>query len=79
MSIKSDLSWFAGICQDCRFNVVVTQPYSGEIIYDYLTAKKLGVNTMSDYWWYCSNKECKNHIVATHTGDMEHPDWVDLS
>ena len=30
----------------------------------------------TDYWWYCSNKMCKNH-QGIELGDMEGaPDWV---
>jgi len=40
---KSPSSWFSGICNDCGYNVVVTQ------------------SELEDYFWYCSNKYCKNH------------------
>lgn len=26
-----------------------------------------------DYWWYCSNKECKNHDPGEQTPDCESP------
>lgn len=57
-------SWFAGICKECGFNVVVTQPKNIDTVPD------------NDYWWYCSNKECKNHEKGEETGDMQIPDWV---
>lgn len=55
-------SWFDGQCCDCGFNVIITQP-------DVVNFP------ISDYWWYCSNKLCKNHI-GDHTGDLEKPSWV---
>jgi hypothetical protein len=58
-------SWFAGTCTDCGYNVVVTQPDPE-------------IDPCADYWWYCSNKKCKNHAQGQHTGDMENPDWVEL-
>lgn len=61
--IKDERSWFTGICKDCGFNVVVTQP-------DEKT------HPTDDYWWYCSNKKCKNHVEGEHTGDMQKPKWV---
>jgi hypothetical protein len=56
-------SWFSGICKECGYNVVVTQPDSQAFPID-------------DYWWYCSNKKCEKHIKGEHTGDMEIPEWV---
>jgi hypothetical protein len=53
-------SWFAGLCLDCGYNVVITQP----------------ILRNEDYWWYCSNKGCPHHIIGEHTGDMEKPEWV---
>ena len=54
MKNHSNLSWFTGTCRDCGYNVVVTQ----------------AIEKYMDYWWYCSNKECKNHIYGEQTGDM---------
>lgn len=54
-------SWFRGKCKDCGFNIVVTQP---------------DPNICADYWWYCSNKKCKNHIKGEHTGDMQKPSFL---
>ena len=54
-------SWISGYCKDCGYNVIVTQPNSEKY-------------PAADYWWYCSNKQCKNHL-GEHTGDMEHPNW----
>lgn len=56
-------SWFSGTCKACGYNVVVTQP--DVINFPY-----------ADYWWYCSNKKCKNHELGEHTGDMDFPEWV---
>ena len=56
-------SWFRSICKDCGCNVIVTQPDVENFPTD-------------DYWWYCSNKKCKNHEKGEHTGDMESPEWV---
>ena len=59
---KSVLSWFKGLCKECGFNVVVTQP---------------NPHSKMDYFWYCSNRWCDNH-KGEHTGDMETPAWVEL-
>jgi len=59
-------SWFSGECTKCGYNVVVTQPDADE-------------HPVADYWWYCSNKKCEHHDEGQHTGDMENPEWVDLS
>lgn len=56
-------SWFKGICIDCGYNVIVTQPDTKRF-------------PDCDYWWYCSNKKCKNHKIGEHTGDTEKPKWV---
>ncbi|WP_425341295.1 hypothetical protein [Brevibacillus borstelensis] len=56
-------SWFSGTCKACGYNVVVTQPDVKNFPY-------------ADYWWYCSNKKCKNHELGEHTGDMDFPEWV---
>lgn len=40
----SSSSWFKGLCNDCGYNIIVTQPKYK----DY-------------YYYYCSNKYCKNH------------------
>jgi hypothetical protein len=53
-------SWFAGICKQCGYETVVSQPFPG---------------ILADYLWYCSNKLCGNH-VGKHTSDDEQPDWV---
>lgn len=55
-------SWFCGKCEDCTFEVVVTQP-------------NIISNPTDDYLWYCSNKLCNNH-KGEHSGDMECPSWV---
>ena len=46
-------SWFCGICNDCGFNLIVTQ------------------GRKWDYWWYCSNKECKNHHPGEDLSDQQ--------
>lgn len=53
-------SWLSGVCVDCNFPIVVTQPDIDNF-------------PVSDYWWYCSNKKCTNHLIGEHTGDMEVP------
>jgi len=65
MAGQNNLSWFTGICKDCGFNVVITQPDEDRFPTD-------------DYWWYCSNKSCKNHEEGEHTGDDETPSWVNI-
>jgi len=55
-------SWLTGVCVQCGYNVVVTQP----------------TEDCADYWWYCSNKLCRNHNPGLQTGDMEKPDWVEM-
>jgi len=59
----SEISKFVGeqSCTGCGFNVVVTQPPE---------------DSVADYWWYCSNKECHYHVNGEATGDMEKPSWV---
>ena len=59
-------SWMTGKCRECYYEVVVTQPDNDNFPYD-------------DYQWYCSNPKCKNHDTKIHTGDMEHPEWVELN
>ena len=61
MSARS--SWFAGLCNKCNYNVVITQPDET-------------IDRYADYWWYCSNKKCEHHEKGEHTGDMEKPEWV---
>ena len=56
-------SWFTGICKECGYPIVVTQPDAERF-------------PTADYWWYCSNKKCKNHQEGEHTGDMEYPEWM---
>ena len=56
-------SWILGQCKKCDFPIVVTQPDPDD-------------TTHSDYWWYCSNKKCENHLVGEHTGDMEEPSFI---
>lgn len=56
-------SWFDGICKECGYRVIITQPDDKSF-------------PAKDHWWYCSNKKCKNHHPGTHTGDQEQPSWV---
>jgi hypothetical protein len=58
-------SWFTGLCGNCNYNIVVTQP-------DHLNFPT------DDYWWYCSNKKCKHHEVGEHTGDQDYPEWANV-
>ena len=55
-------SWLTGTCNECGFNVVVTQPDSEKF-------------PTADFQWYCSNKQCSNH-AGEHAGDEEAPEWV---
>jgi hypothetical protein len=57
---KRTVSWFSGYCKDCGYPIVVTQTGNDDF----------------DYWWYCSNKLCKNHEKGEQTGDMDVPSWV---
>lgn len=56
-------SWFTGLCVECGYPVVVTQP-------------NMKTHPTDDYRWYCSNPDCIRHIHKEHTGDMENPEWV---
>ena len=58
-------SWFRGICKQCGYNVIVTQP-------------DLARHPDTDLRWYCSNKKCYNHEDGEHTLDVETPTWVKL-
>lgn len=49
-----------GFCNNCGYNIVMTQP----------------TEEACDYWWYCSNKLCKNHHPGEQTGDMETPEFL---
>ena len=56
-------SWFIGECKNCGYKVIVTQP----------------TEYGCDYWWYCSNKQCKNHHPGEQKGDTDgSPSWVTI-
>ena len=48
-------AWIDGTCKDCGFPVIITQ----------------ASDKFADYWYYCSNKECKNHHPGEQIGDQE--------
>ena len=59
-------TWFYGLkeailCKDCGYKIIVTVPATEETC---------------DYWWYCSNKGCKNHHPGEQTGDQEEPSFL---
>lgn len=43
------------VCKDCDSNIIICQP------------SERG----ADYWYYCSNKKCKNHETGEQLGDQE--------
>lgn len=54
-------SWMSEdcLCGSCGYPVIGTQ----------------ATEPTCDYWWYCSNKACMNHIGTQH-GDQEEVPWV---
>jgi len=55
--IPRETSWIETdiVCKDCDYNIVVCQ------------TSEPG----TDYWYYCSNKSCKNHKYGEQLGDQE--------
>lgn len=47
------------VCKDCDSNLIICQP------------RILSSHDLYDYWWYCSNKMCKNHWLGEELGDQE--------
>ena len=55
--------WNRYPCMNCGYNVVVTQ----------------AIRIDCDYWYYCSNKTCKNHDPGEQLGDMEVCSFFDIT
>lgn len=53
-------SWLHGLCKECGYPVVATQP----------------TEPYQDIWWYCSHKGCPHHDPGEQTGDQEEPTWI---
>ena len=63
----------ASVCGACGTRIVVIGHQGDET--DRIAASMGATLNGADYWWYCANKACRNH-VGECTYDMEQPVWI---